>query len=83
MVASIALRYVSLLLSLTTSCFLVVFLLFFVACQRCGSGVATSVPARQDSPSFCRLGFWGSEGEWNTEFWEICEDRGWKDSAEV
>ena len=32
-VASIALRYVSLLLSLTTSCFLVVFLLFFVACQ--------------------------------------------------
>lgn len=29
------------------------------------------------------LGFWGSEGEWNTEFWEICEDRGWKEEKGI
>lgn len=27
------------------------------------------------------LGFFGSDGEWNTEFWEICEDRGWKEES--
>eukprot|EP00435_Cladocopium_sp_Y103_P020825 s2652_g5.t1 len=29
------------------------------------------------------LGFWGSEGEWNTEFREICEDRGWKEEKGI